>query len=127
MSIILGGFLGSIFRFYTGEWVKHQNAGFPIGTFLINVVGCFFLGWLLTYFAKKKHMNQQIVLFLGTGFTGSFTTFSTFSVETFILVERGHVILAASYVLLSVLLGLSFAFAGKALADLLLTKHGDSA
>ncbi|WP_233522673.1 fluoride efflux transporter CrcB [Peribacillus glennii] len=125
--MMLGGFIGSICRFYAGEWARgHLDARVPFGTLLINLLGCFFLGWLLTYASRKVQINERVVLFLGTGFTGSFTTFSAFSVETVILLDDGHFLWAAIYVLLSILLGLCFAIAGKALADSIFIRGGES-
>ncbi|WP_147532788.1 fluoride efflux transporter CrcB [Bacillus marasmi] len=111
LIVMLGGFLGSISRFGLGEWLSTTN-GFPTGTFVINILGCFVLGWLLTLATINKNIPANIVLLTGTGFLGSFTTFSTFSVETIYLVESGHRLLAVLYVLGSILIGLLCSFLG---------------
>jgi fluoride exporter len=90
-------------------------AGFPLGTLIINLFGCFFLAWFFTITAKRL-MNPNIKLAIGTGFTGAFTTFSTFSVETLNLMKIGHVWMAVFYVLSSILGGIILALAGYTLA-----------
>lgn len=124
LLIIVGGFLGSVSRFLIGDWVSNET-GFPFGTLYINLMGCFFLGWLFSFTEKRTRKHPRIVLFLGTGFTGSFTTFSTFSVETVQLAEAGSIWLAGLYVLLSVFLGVLFAYSGKKLAESFTFKEGD--
>lgn len=110
----LGGFFGAISRFALGEWL-HSDHGFPLGTLLVNLLGCLVLGWFLA-FAKRKALRGNLVLLVGTGFSGSFTTFSTFSVETVNLVAGGQVLFALLYVLLSIFVGLLLAFIGFKLA-----------
>lgn len=117
VMVMLGGFLGSICRFGLGEWLTTTNS-FPIGTFIINILGCFVLGWLLTFAALKKNIPANMVLLTGTGFIGSFTTFSTFSVETIYLVKSGHPLVAVLYIVASILIGLLFSFLGWKAASL---------
>lgn len=126
LLIMLGGFLGSICRFLIGEWLPVQN-GFPTATFCINLAGCFFLGSLFSYAVYKKRLNPHLILFLGTGFIGAFTTFSTFSLETFRLIETGHIQTAALYVLLSIFGGIFLAFAGKIFIRSLKSAKGETA
>jgi fluoride exporter len=114
-AIMLGGFFGAISRYALGEWIQSDN-GFPVGTLLINLLGCFLLGWLLTFFSIQKKIRPEITLFLGTGFIGSFTTFSTFSVETILLIQGGLAIYSLLYVLVSVFFGLLLAYLGYKLA-----------
>ncbi|WZY01133.1 fluoride efflux transporter CrcB [Bacillus sp. FSL W7-1360] len=111
IAVMLGGFFGAICRYMLGEWL-HIGEGFPIGTFLVNMSGCFLLGMFLTYEATKVPRRDLLVLFVGTGFFGSFTTFSTFSTEVVLLCERGMVGLAIVYILLSVILGVLAAGGG---------------
>ncbi len=112
---MLGGFFGAITRYALGEWIQSDN-GFPVGTLIINLLGCFLLGWLLTFFSIQKKIRPEITLFLGTGFIGSFTTFSTFSVETILLIQGGLAIYSLLYVLVSVFFGLLLAYLGYKLA-----------
>lgn len=111
LIVMFGGFLGSISRFGIGKWLM-TDSRFPTGTFVINILGCFALGWLLTTAAMKKNIPTNIVLLAGTGFLGSFTTFSTFSVETIKLIQSGMITVAVLYVLGSIIVGLLFTLLG---------------
>lgn len=116
LLVMLGGFFGAISRYTLGEWL-HTDGGFPIGTLMINLLGCFFLGWFLTYMSSNsKKINPEITLFIGTGFTGSFTTFSTFSVEVFRLFQDGFIFQAGLYVFTSIFVGLAMTYIGWKLA-----------
>jgi CrcB protein len=109
MYVIIGGFFGAIFRYFLGEWVHVDN--FPIGTLLVNLAGCFFLGWFLTFVSQKKTIRPEAGLLIGTGFTGSFTTFSTFSAETIMLIQES-VMGASIYIFLSIVAGIGFSYLG---------------
>lgn len=113
--VMIGGFFGAICRFSLGELI-HTNNGFPLTTILINLSGCFILGWFLTYVSLNKKIRPEFTLIIGTGFIGSFTTFSTFSVETLNLFHEGLVFMAVIYVLTSTVLGILLAYAGHNLA-----------
>lgn len=113
--VMVGGFLGSVSRYVLGEWIITKN-GFPLGTLMINLLGCFILGWLLTYVSRRKKIRSEYTLLFGTGFIGSFTTFSTFSYETIGLLEDGFVFLSLVYVLTTVFFGLFLSFLGHKLA-----------
>jgi len=89
--------------------------GFPFGTLIVNIVGSFAMGLLAGYFAFRPGINQHMRLFLATGILGGFTTFSAFSLDTALLVERHSYGLAAGYVVGSVAAGLSALFFGLAL------------
>lgn len=112
---MIGGFFGAICRFALGEWI-HTNNGFPLGTFLMNLIGCFILGWFLTFVSKKEKIRPKFTLIIGTGFIGSFTTFSTFSVEILNLFQRGLIFMGIVYVLATTLLGIVLAYLGRKLA-----------
>jgi fluoride exporter len=112
---MLGGFLGAITRYSLGVWIQADN-GFPMGTLLINLLGCFILGWFLTIITIRKNISPQLTLFIGTGFIGSFTTFSTFSVETILLFQNGLMVYGALYVLISMIFGILLAHLGFKLA-----------
>jgi CrcB protein len=87
---------------------------FPYGTCIVNVVGSFAMGLLAGYFAFRPGMPQHMRLFLTTGILGGFTTFSTFSLDAAVLVERHAFGLAAGYVIGSVTAGLAALFLGLA-------------
>ena len=89
--------------------------GFPFGTLIVNVVGSLAMGVLAGWFAYRTGMPQQFRLFLTTGVLGGFTTFSAFSLDAALLVERHAYGLAATYVAVSVAAGLAALFAGLAI------------
>ena len=90
------------------------GTGFPLGTFTVNVVGCFLMGVIAGFFAFRGHLPQEARLFLTTGILGGFTTFSAFSLDAALLWERGEGGLAALYVAASVVLTLAGVAAGLA-------------
>ena len=89
--------------------------GFPFGTLIVNVAGSFLIGFLAGYFAYRTGISQHLRLFLTTGILGGFTTFSAFSLDAALLIERNSYALAAVYVIGSVGLALAGLFLGLAL------------
>jgi CrcB protein len=87
---------------------------FPYGTFVVNVVGSFAMGLLAGYFAYRAGVPQHVRLFLTTGILGGFTTFSTFSLDAAVLVERHSFGAAAGYMIGSVAAGVAALFFGLA-------------
>lgn len=84
LFVILGGALGAISRFTIGTQVdKLFNSTFPIGIFFVNLVGCFFIGLVMSAFQNKIIDNENLKIFLIVGFLGSLTTFSTFALDNF--------------------------------------------
>jgi fluoride exporter len=88
---------------------------FPFGTLIVNIAGSFLMGLLAGYFAFRPGINQHFRLFLTTGLLGGFTTFSAFSLDVALLIERHSYGLAAGYVVGSVAASLSALFFGLAL------------
>ncbi len=88
--------------------------GFPYGTFIVNVAGSFVMGLLAGFFAYRAGIPQHVRLFLTTGILGGFTTFSTFSLDAAVLIERHSFGLAAGYLVGSVAAGLAALFFGLA-------------
>ena len=105
--IALGGAVGSILRY-----LMVSAIGAPLGTAAVNVLGSFVIGALFILLDARAGWQ----LFLMTGALGGFTTFSAFSLDTLKLVEQGHTLQAASYVLISVALSLIAVALGVALA-----------
>ena len=89
----------------------------PYGTLIVNVVGSFVMGALAGYFALRPGISQHVRLFLTTGILGGFTTFSTFSLDTALLIERNSYALAAGYVIGSVGAGIAAFFFGLAIFE----------
>ncbi|MFS0862445.1 fluoride efflux transporter CrcB [Fredinandcohnia sp. 179-A 10B2 NHS] len=114
IMVMVGGFFGAILRYLLGEWLITVN-GFPIGTLTVNLIGCFVLGWFLS--ATSNRIDPKLLLLFGTGFIGSFTTFSTFSVEVIHLMEAGKVISALIYILISGILGMVLSYGGYRLSQ----------
>jgi CrcB protein len=89
--------------------------GFPFGTLIVNIAGSFLMGLFAGYFAFRPGIGQHVRLFLTTGVLGGFTTFSAFSLDTALLVERHSYGMAAGYAVGSVAASISALFFGLAL------------
>jgi CrcB protein len=106
LQVALGGAIGAMLRFGVGiSMLRLTGAGFPLGVMSVNVVGSFIMGAFMVFSFHRGagHLNA----FVMTGLLGGFTTFSAFSLEAFTLFERGQIVQAALYVLLSVILSLT--------------------
>ena len=113
LLVFLGGCLGTLARWGVGAAIG--DAGYwPMGTFTVNLVGCLALGWLLEGLARSgpdEGWRRLVRLCLGTGFCGSFTTYSSLATET-VLLGRDRPVLAASYLAVSVVAGVLTAWVG---------------
>lgn len=108
-----GGFLGSVSRYLIASWfTKNIPASFPYGTFIVNSVGCLLIGLVYGFSLKFESMSPAWRLFLATGFCGGFTTFSSFAYENVSLVQNQELMVMWFYVLFSLVIGFSAAFAG---------------
>ncbi|MHC6180097.1 fluoride efflux transporter CrcB [Clostridium sp. JNZ X4-2] len=97
-----GGILGSIARYGIGKAIlTHSNSRFPIGTFIINITGAIMLGAL-----TSAQIDTNIYSFLGDGFLGAYTTFSTFMYEGFNLFKDNEKLNAFMYILSSIIIGI---------------------
>lgn len=104
---------GALLRYYLGLAVGFWWLGlFPLSTFIANMSGSFVLGWFTAYILKFKKFSPRLLTAFGTGLIGSFTTFSTFSVETVHLLEKSHWGAALGYVGLSLFGGLAMSASG---------------
>ena len=115
LAVMLGGALGSALRFAVGGWLQPASLSFPWGTFAVNVTGSFALGFLGRYFAPP-HGGHATFLLLTVGFCGGYTTFSTFALDAFTIVERGAPLRAGLYVLGSVAASFLAVIAGYVIA-----------
>lgn len=106
LIIGIGGFLGAMARYALSLWIGQKwGRIFPMGTFVINVSGSFFIGLIMPLFTERFIVNPQWRLFLAVGFLGAYTTFSTFEFETGNLVRDGEWLLSIANVVLSVVAG----------------------
>ena len=116
LIVFIGAGLGGSLRHATNVMAaKLLGSGFPWGTLLVNVVGSFLMGLLAGYFAFRPGIGQHVRLFLTTGILGGFTTFSAFSLDSALLIERHAYGLAAGYMVGSVAASVSALFLGLAL------------
>ena len=118
-AVACGGALGAMGRhLISGQVMRWAGGGFPWGTLTVNVVGSFVLGLLVEYLAQRWSATQEIRGFLVVGVLGGFTTFSAFSLDAVLLLERGSLTPAFAYIGGNVLLSIGGMFAG-----LLLFRH----
>ena len=113
LSIAAGGAIGAVGRYLTmsgvGHWIGH---GFPYGTLVVNIIGSFALGVLIEVFALTWSPSAEMRAFFVVGILGAFTTFSTFSLDVIVLIERGEFLSAASYIIASMVLSVAALFFG---------------
>lgn len=110
-----GGFVGAILRYGVHTLTVGRAGTFPVGTLVVNVLGCFGLGLLAAWLDERQELSVELRLALGTGLLGALTTFSTFGVETLDLMRAGEPRLAMANVALNLVLGLGAAWIGRAL------------
>ncbi|MEY4471744.1 MAG: fluoride efflux transporter CrcB [Pseudomonadota bacterium] len=114
LFVAAGGGVGAWLRFAAGRMIGATP--FPVATLTINVLGSIAMGLLAGWLARHSDGGEQWRLLLGVGVLGGFTTFSAFSLEIALMIERGAMIQAAIYIALSLLGGVGGLFAGLALA-----------
>ncbi len=96
--IAVGGAIGALARYAVGLALPHGTGAFPLGTFLINVVGCLLIGALIVVVTEWRQAHPLVRPFVVTGFLGGFTTFSTYAVDAEQLLGAGRVGTAAAYI-----------------------------
>lgn len=107
LQVFIGGGLGAACRFLLSKRINELKlpTAFPYGTFVVNMLGCFAIGFLFQGIAREA-VPKRFQPLLATGFLGGFTTFSSFSLESANLISSGHAAAALANVLLSVVPGL---------------------
>jgi CrcB protein len=114
-ALFIAGFgaLGCLARYLLSGWVYGLfGRGFPYGTFAVNVIGAFVIGLIMEFGMRSTVLPANLRTGLTVGFLGGLTTFSTFSYETFRLLEEGEFLIASTNVLVSVLTCLFFTWLG---------------
>jgi fluoride exporter len=122
IAVAVGGAIGSVLR----HGVNHAAArwigvGFPWGTFIVNVAGCFAMGLAAGWFLQKAGSSPEWRAFIATGVLGGFTTFSAFSLDFAQLLGQGYLARAALYLGATLLLAMLGFFLGAGLTKLLLS------
>jgi CrcB protein len=108
-----GGALGSIARYLTQKYISQlYPISFPLGTFIVNLTGCFLIGLLYGIANKHEYFTETFRLLLMVGFCGGFTTFSAFTFESMQLLDQQKFLIFTLYIGLSVVLGLIATFIG---------------
>ena len=117
----LGGFAGAIFRYLLSGAVHSllHASSFPIGTMIVNVTGCFLIGFGGGLIESRQFFSPELRAFLFVGILGSFTTFSTFGLETFNLFKNGQWLASAGNIGFSIVFGLLAVLAGNMASRLL--------
>jgi CrcB protein len=116
--IFLGSGLGGLIRFGLGKWINSwHNSNFPFGTFVVNILACLVLGFVVGLADNRQLISTESKLFWVIGFCGGFSTFSTFSNETLTLYQSGNHIVNITYIVTSVIVCLVATYLGFAVAD----------
>jgi CrcB protein len=106
LLVFLGGGFGSILRYYISKNLNSYYSNFYFGTFLVNIIGCLLIGILIGLSLKNNYISENQTLLLATGFCGGFTTFSTFALESNILLKESSLLQTSLYMGLSVAIGI---------------------
>ena len=114
LAVFIGGLLGTLCRYELSQTVVSQT--FPYATMIENISGSLLLGFATGYFLFQKG-KKYLAALIGTGFCGGFTTMSTFSKETVLLLQAGQFNLSMMYIMLSVIAGVAAALSGLMIAQ----------
>lgn len=117
LIISLGGAVGAVLRYSIGKLTSKILGDTVVftGTLFSNMIGCFFAGFILAWGGDHSNISEEVILFLTIGILGSITTFSTFALESFQLLDNGNVTKLISYLLFQVVIAFLLTAAGYAL------------
>lgn len=117
LLIGLAGLLGTLARYWLSGWADQRwGATFPTGTLLVNLIGCFAIGFLFQATEEKYLIDPIVRSAILVGFIGGFTTFSSFGVQTFSLLRDGEVLMASANIVISNVGGMILVWAGYTLS-----------
>ena len=119
LTVATAGAAGALARWGVDEWIGRRGGLFPWGIFVVNVSGAFLIGFLVTWMGPRFEDATWLRTGVLVGFLGAYTTFSTFSLDTYPLLDAGHTGTALANALGSVAAGLVAVWAGIRLAELL--------
>lgn len=107
LLVFVGGGIGSVLRYLISKTFNSYFTNFYLGTFLVNVSGCLFIGFILGLSMKGSYLSENQTLILATGFCGGFTTFSTFAFEKHSLLTSGDFFHFSFYLIASIVMGIA--------------------
>lgn len=114
LFVMMGGAIGSTLRYLVQMGCHRLHwTTLPLGTFLVNIIGCFLLGLLYGLGERYTHLSESTMLLLTVGLCGAFTTFSTFSADTIRMMENGQWWIALGYLTASIVIGFLLFYVGK--------------
>lgn len=113
LGVFFGGGLGAVLRFLIGQWARGVWSATPfLGTFIVNVLGSFFIGILAVLLIANRTTPASFAPFLIAGFLGGFTTFSAYSLDAILLFQAGDSARALVYIVGTVVLSIGAAYLG---------------
>ena len=112
LLVFLGGGIGSVLRFLISKTFNNTFSNFFLGTFIVNIIGCLLIGFIIGLSFKNNLLTPNQSLLLTTGFCGGFTTFSTFALEQHSFLKTGDLINFTIYTLASFVIGVLAVAAG---------------
>lgn len=112
LAVGVGGGLGALARYYIAGWVQPAGSQFDWGIFVVNITGGLLMGMIVEASALRLNLSPELRSFLTVGILGGYTTFSTFSLDSALMLQKGQYGLAAAYVAGSVVLSIFALFVG---------------
>ena len=113
IMILAGGGLGALARYTLGSQIdKNLNLSFPVGIFFVNLLGCFFIGLIVSMFENNLIFSENLKIFLIVGFLGSLTTFSTFALDNYNFMTQKNILLLFANIFLTNTFGLLMVLIG---------------